>query len=103
MAAPSQPPENIQAAVLESTSITFQWTEIPCSGRRGQITGYSYELLKSSNQQVVASGLEQSTSITITGLIPNTRYTFSVSGETSGGIGVFSDDYSVTTDIEGKI
>jgi hypothetical protein len=43
-AAPSGIPGPISFSDVNLTSITVQWTELPCSDRNGEITGYTAPL-----------------------------------------------------------
>ena len=69
--APSGTPESISFSNVNLTSITVQWTELPCSDRNGEITGYTVEynsmVFTASNRRLVVGGL-----------LPRTSYTFSV-------------------------
>ena len=40
---PNGSPESIVFGTVTLTSITVQWTEVPCSDRNGEITGYTVE------------------------------------------------------------
>ena len=67
--------------MFNSTSVTAQWTELPCSDRNGEITGYTVEYssntLSPHTNTVTVSG-SSNTSLVVGGLLPSTSYTFSV-------------------------
>ena len=76
-AAPSGP---ITFSDVNLTSITVQWTEIPCSDD-GEITGYTVEYSSTTppprTNTVTVSG-STNTRLVVGGLLPRTSYTFSV-------------------------
>ena len=76
--APSGSPESVSFASITLTSITVQWTEVPCSDRNGEITGYTVEY--SSTNTIILSG-SSSRELVVSGLLPHTSYTFSVRAE----------------------
>ena len=78
--APSGIPGSISFRDINLTSITVQWTELPCSDRNGEITGYTVEYSSTTpphNNIVIASG-SSNTRVVVGGLLPRTNYTFSV-------------------------
>ena len=72
--APSGTPESISFSDVNLTSITVQWTEVPCSERNREITGYTVEY----NSMVVAVPDPSNRRLVVGGLLPRTSYTFSV-------------------------
>ena len=80
-AAPSGIPGNISFSDVNLTSITVQWTELPCSDRNGEITGYTVEYSSTTppphTNTVTVSG-SSNTRLVVCGLLPRTNYTFSV-------------------------
>ena len=80
-AAPSGIPGSISFSDVNLTSITIQWTELPCSDRNGEITGYTVEYSSttppSHTNTVTVSG-SSNTRLVVGGLLPRTSYTFSV-------------------------
>ena len=80
-AVPSGIPGPINFSDINSTSITVQWTELPCSDRNGEITGYTVEYNSTTpvlyNNMVNVSE-SSNTRLVVGGLIPRTNYTFSV-------------------------
>ena len=79
-AAPSGIPWRISFSDVNLTSINVQWTELPCSDRNGEITGYTVEYSSTTlphNNIVIVSG-SSNTRLVVGGLLPRTNYTFSV-------------------------
>ena len=79
-AAPSGIPDSISFNDVNLTSITIQWTELPCSDRNGEITGYTVEYSSTTplhTNTVTVSG-SSTTRLVVVGLLPRTNYTFSV-------------------------
>ena len=78
---PSGSPESINFTGVNLTSITVQWTELPCSDRNGEITGYTVEYISTSQpphtSNASVSG-SSNTRLVVGGLLPRTSYTFSV-------------------------
>ena len=83
-AAPSGIPESISFSDVNLTSITVQWTELPCSDRNGEITGYTVEYSSTTppphTNTVTVSG-PSNTRLVVGGLLPRTNYTFSVGAQ----------------------
>ena len=79
--APSGMPGPLSFSAVNLTSITVQWTELPCSARNGEITGYTEEYSSTTppphSNTVTVSG-SSTTRLVVGGLLPRTRYTFSV-------------------------
>ena len=79
-AAPSGIPESIIFRNITLTSITVLWTELPCSDRNGEITGYTVEYSSTTpphNNTVNVSGTNNRR-LVVGGLLPHTSYTFRV-------------------------
>ena len=79
-AAPGGIPESISFTDVNLTSITVQWTELPCSDRNGEITGYTVEYSSTTplyTDTVNVSG-SSNTRLVVGGLLPRTNYAFSV-------------------------
>ena len=79
-AAPSGIPGSILFSDVNLTSITIHWTELPCSDRNGEITGYTVECSSTTpphSNTVNVSG-SSTTRLVVGGLLPRTNYTFSV-------------------------
>ena len=78
--APSGIPGPLSFSDVNLTSITVQWTELPCSDRNGEITGYTVEYSSTTpphTNTVTVSG-SSTTRLVVGGLLPRTSYTFSV-------------------------
>ena len=95
-AAPSGNPGPISFSDVNLTSITVQWTELPCGDRNGEITGYTVEYSSTTppphTNTVTVSG-SSSTRVVVGGLLPRTSYTFSVRAQGDGS----SDSTTATT------
>ena len=92
--APSGIPGLLSFSGISLTSITVQWTELPCSDRNGEITGYTLEYISTRpphTDTITVSGLN-TTRLLVNGLLPRTNYTFSVSAV--GAIGLMSPSAS---------
>ena len=78
--APSGSPESVSFDTANLTSITVQWTEVPCSDRNLEITGYTVEysstvpFTNTTKSVDSVSPLE----LVVGGLLPRTNYTFIV-------------------------
>ena len=70
--APSGAPQNLQALVVNATSITLQWDEVACQLRNGMIGGY--QISYSGVNVTVTNG----NAFTANQLLPRNKYTFSV-------------------------
>ena len=79
-AAPSGIPELISFSDVNLTSITVQWTELPCSGRNGVITNYTVEYNSTTppHTNIFDVPGSSNTRLVVGGLLPRTNYTFSV-------------------------
>ena len=73
-AAPSGVPASISFSGVKLTSITVQWTELPCRDRNGEITGYRVEY----GSMMATVSDPSNRRLVVGGLLPRTRYTFSV-------------------------
>ena len=82
--APSGIPGPLTFSDVNLTSITIQWTELPCSDRNGEITGYTVEYSSTTppphTNTVTVSG-SGTTRLVVGGLLPRTNYTFSVKAQ----------------------
>ena len=79
-AAPHGIPWLISFSDVNLTSITVQWTELPCSDRNGEITGYTVEYSSTTplHTNTAAVSGSSNTRLVVGGLLPRTNYTFSV-------------------------
>ena len=75
--APSGAPQNLQALVVNATSITLQWGEVACQLRNGMIDGYQISYA-GGNVTVTNSN-----TFTADRLLPRKNYTFSVNAFSS--------------------
>ena len=78
--APSGSPESVSFGTVTLTSITVQWTEVPCSDRNGEITGYTVSTTPPTTNTMSGSSSRE---LVVDGLLPRTSYTFTVSAEGS--------------------
>ena len=96
---PSGSPESISFSDVNLTSITVQWTELPCSDRNGEIIGYTVEY--SSTTPPHTSSVNVSGSNLVVGdLIPRTSYTFRVRAQ---GADAARNGSRLTDTPEGKL
>ena len=79
--APSGFPESVSFVSANLTSITLQWTEVPCSGRNGEITGYIVEYSSTTPPTTNTMSGSSSMELVVGGLLPRTSYTFTVRAE----------------------
>ena len=89
--APSYSPESVSFGTITLTSITVQWTEVPCSDRNGEITGYTVEYSSTTPPTTNTLSGSSSRELVVGGLLPRTSYTFTVRAEGA------SQSTSVTT------
>ena len=99
---PSSAPDNIIGYNTSSTSLKVQWGDVPQDHRNGIITGYKFEIRKSSGSW------QSPVSITDkfyekTGLAYWTLYDVRVLAETSIGEGAKSEILVVRTDEDSKL
>ena len=79
--APSGSPESVTFSTVTLTSITVQWTEVPCSDRNGEITGYTVEYSSITPPTTNTMSVSSSRELVVGGLLPRTSYTFTVRAE----------------------
>ena len=79
--APSGSPESFSFGTDTLTSITVEWTEVPCSDRNGEITGYTVEYSSTTPPTTNTMSGSSSRELVVGGLLPRTRYTFTVRAE----------------------
>ena len=79
---PNGSPESVSFGTATLTSISVQWTDIPCEDLNGgEITGYTVEYSSTTPPTTnTMSGLS-SRELVVGGLLPRTRYTFTVRAE----------------------
>ena len=78
---PSGSPESVSFGTVTLTSITVQWTEVPCSDRNGEITGYTVEYSSTTPPTTNTMSGSSSRELVVGGLLPRTSYTFTVRAE----------------------
>ena len=84
---PSGIPGPISFSDINLTSITVQWTELPCSDCNGEITDYTVEYSSttpSSHGNAIPVSGSSNTRLVVVGLLPRTNYTFSVRAQDDG-------------------
>ena len=79
--APSGSPGSVGFGTVTLTSITCQWTEVPCSDRNGVITGYTVEYSSTTPPTTNTMSGSSSRELVVGGLLPRTSYTFIVRAE----------------------
>ena len=84
--APDAPPSNVVVEAVDANSIRLSWDPPPVDQRNGIITRYLIQYLLAHNSSVKDSALSSpaTDSLVITGLSPDTAYSFSVAALTSG-------------------
>ena len=93
--APSGIPGPLSFNSVNLTSITVQWTELPCSDRNGEIAGYTVEYTSTtrpSHADTLNVTGSNTTRLVVNGLLPRTNYTFSV--RAVGALGLMSPSAS---------
>ena len=91
------------ATSINTSSITIEWEELNCIDRDSDITGYTVRYGPTSNtttaamEETVPQMNDSATTLTVTGLIPGTSYTFEVAAVSSEGTGPFSTGTDVLT------
>lgn len=98
---PSSPPRNVILKHNTSTSLTFEWKELTCSDRNGDIIKYGWRLT-GPNGSVVTADETGMMSTVVTNLVPYTSYSFSAQAFTEIGPGPFSDPLTTTTLEDGE-
>ena len=95
---PSAAPTSVNVYVVNSTAISVQWGEVNCTDRNGVITSYLLQYIRSGNPDIMnVTGDSNGMIVTISELSAATMYTVKVAGETSAGIGVYSDGLHIDT------
>ena len=79
--APSGSPESLSFSTVTLTSITVQWTEVPCSDRNGEVTDYTVEYSSTTPYTTNTMSGSSSRELVVGGLLPRTSYTFTVRAE----------------------
>ena len=85
--APTSGPASVTVSTVTANSITVQWEEVPCLHHNGEITGYTAVARTSGEDERVVNVNSGSRAAIISGLTPNTLYTFFVAAFNSVGTG----------------
>lgn len=98
LAAPSVPPENIQAEAVSPTSLAITWDPLPPEARNGIIRHYSILITAEQpwvdyTRELVENG---TTGLIVMGLTPFVTYEIQINAHTIFP-GPFSSNYTVTT------
>lgn len=99
-AAPTGPPQNIIAPVVEGTYLTLSWEPPISSEQNGIIT--SYRIKVTTEDGVVLDNFTSDTTYTVSNLEPYSIYQFSVAALTVHGQGPFSSNVAIRTGETGK-
>ena len=84
LTAPLERPKNVRLVSADSSTLTFEWDEVPC-GSRGGLLHYETELQITISGFIVSSQQTSSTTATISGLGAGIFYHFQVAAVTSAG------------------
>ena len=80
----------------------FNWNQLPCGSRNGDVIKYSYVLTSSDSSSTNSdSGETTTTAILLDDLHAETEYEFSVAAWTTFGMGPYTKKVE-TTDTKGK-
>ena len=86
------------------TSIELTWTNIECLQQNGIPTNFTIRYREQGiTQDMTVNTQTTTTSFNVTGLLAFTRYTFSVAGSNSIGMGVFSATANFRTAEDSKL
>ena len=86
---------------VNSTTVNVSWSEVQCFNGSGAVTHYLVQyqsMCGGAVQNVTTGGLVHT--INISGLTPNTEYTFQVAAADVNAIGPFSE--ATTLEVTGK-
>ena len=93
--------KNVRINGATYSSITLTWDQLHCVDHNGELTGYSIEYdTTASDSEIFTS--TTSITFTVTGLNPQTIYTFRVAGVNSNGTGTQSMPVNGSTLPSGK-
>ena len=100
---PSASPANVTANVLNSTSISVSWGQVPLLDQNGVILSYTVTYTSSrsgsAKTKIVTAPANQTT---LTGLNEHTNYSITVFASTSKGGGTESAPIVIITDEDSK-
>ena len=77
--------------------VSFSWEPVECEQRLGETLGYMYEVRDYKDRSIAASDRVNETKVTVTDLVPYTRYVFQVKFVNHIGGGPLSDPQNFTT------
>ena len=98
--APSGTPQEITILDTTSTEITFQWREVPCIDRNGDIIGYTVRYSISGSNITLRHYSD--TVATLVELTPFSIYSIEVAAFNVNGTGPFSTPVHLRTDRDSK-
>ena len=100
---PNAPPANVQGRNTSSTSIFFQWGEVPAADQNGVILSYTvkYTALPGGSEQTKVVNVPANET-TVTELNEYTNYSITVFASTSKGGGNVSEPIIIITDEDSK-
>ena len=100
-AAPSGPPQNFQGRAVSSRSITLTWEPPLFAEQNGVITGYTIHVMLNQTEETfeLFSGVQ---SINADLFRPFRNYIFEIAGQTTVGVGTFSDPITIMTPEDGR-
>ena len=84
LTAPLESPQNVRLTSAGSSTLTFEWDEVPC-GSRGGLLHYETELQIAVSGFIVSRQQTTSTTATISGLGGGILHNFQVAAVTSAG------------------
>ena len=94
--------QNIRVTSIEATSASFAWEAPDCEYQNGQYEGFKYMLRKADDTfTLIAARTINSTSVTLTDLVPYTKYQLQVAFMNHVDEGPISDPEKFTT-LEGR-
>ncbi|XP_072027763.1 uncharacterized protein [Amphiura filiformis] len=95
--APFSAPSDVMATFVTSNSISYQWSEVSCGSRRGEILAYLYFVTDERRQELFSNATTKSLTVTIGKLTPFANYRFEVAAITKEGVGPLSEPIYMTT------
>ena len=101
---PNAPPSNVQGRNTSSTSILFQWGDVPAADQNGIILSYTvtYKALPGGTPKTKVV-IAPTTEVTLTDLNEFTNYSITVFASTVKGAGNDSEPIIVITDEDSKL
>ena len=96
------PPRITSVQAVNTTSIAIEWSEVDCRERNGVITGYMIRYVRYTEDLIPTDPMFVNVSadgdreITLTGLVPRTKYHIAVTAFSDYGIAPFGTDAVVS-------